>query len=445
MKEVYEFLNNLKLDGLTLVVGVSYGPDSMFLLNLLKEKYPSNKIVCAHVHHNHRKESDKEAENLKKYCHLNNIIFEMYKIKEYKNNKFTEEEARKKRYEFFDSLMKKYNSKYLFTAHHGDDLIETILMKLTRGSSFKGYAGISLISKRNNYSIIRPLLFLTKDDINKYCTQKSIPYEIDQSNLSEDYFRNRYRKYILPRLKKENKNVHKKFIKFSIKLQEYDRFVNSYTNECYDKIVINNVIDIKKLKDQDPLIIDKIIEKYLFMIYKDNISDITSIHKNLILKLIKENKSNDEIDFPNKIKIIKSYNKLYFDNQESYNDYCYLFDKYLKLPNGYVIKQVDKLDDTSNFTTAFNSKEIDLPISIRNKQNGDKIEVLGLKGSKKIKDIFIDEKVDYFNRKNQPVVVSSTGEILWLPGLKKSKYDKSKQGKYDIILKYYKEENNDAK
>ena len=235
------------------------------------------------------------------------------------------------------------------------------------------------------------------------------------------------------------------FIEFSNQLQEYDRFVNNYVNECYDKIVVNNVIDINKLKKQDSLIIDKIIENYLFKIYKDNILNITNVHKKMILKLINEDKSNIEINLPNEIKIIKSYNKLYFDREENYNDYCYLFDKCLKLPNGYVIKQVDKLDDTSNFTTAFSLNEIDLPIIIRSKQNGDKIEILGLKGSKKIKDIFIDEKVDYFGRKNQPVVVSSTGEILWLPGLKKSKYDKSKQGKYDIILKYYKEENNDAK
>lgn len=445
MKEVYEFLDGLNLNSQTLVVGVSYGPDSMFLLNLLKEKYPNNKIICAHVHHNHRKESDKEAEDLKRYCHLNNIIFEMYKINEYKNNKFTEEEARKKRYEFFDNLMEKYNSKYLFTAHHGDDLIETVLMKITRGSSFKGYAGINLISNRENYEIVRPLLFLTKDDINKYCYKKNIPYAIDESNLSEDYFRNRYRKYVLPRLKDENKNVHKKFIEFSNQLQEYDRFVNNYVNECYDKIVVNNVIDINKLKKQDSLIIDKIIEKYLFKIYKDNILNITNVHKKMILKLINEDKSNIEINLPNEIKIIKSYNKLYFDKQENYNDYCYLFDKCLKLPNGYVIKQVDKLDDTSNFTTAFSLNEIDLPIIVRSKQNGDKIEILGLKGSKKIKDIFIDEKVDYFCRKKQPVVVSSTGKVLWLPALKKSKYDKSKQGKYDIILKYHKEENNDTK
>ena len=161
MKDVYTFLKSLKIkDDDTLVVAVSYGPDSMFLLHLLKKKYAKNKIVCCHVHHNHRKESDLEAKELKKYCLLNDIIFEFMKIDSYKNNKFTEEEARNKRYKFFDEILTKYDSKYLFTAHHGDDLVETILMKISRGSSFKGYAGISLISNRKNYKIMSVNLLL---------------------------------------------------------------------------------------------------------------------------------------------------------------------------------------------------------------------------------------------------------------------------------------------
>ena len=106
------------------------------------------------------------------------------------------------------------------------------------------------------------------------------------------------------------------------------------------------------------------------------------------------------------------------------------------LPNNYTIERINTLDDTSNFVTAFSSKEISLPLYVRNKKDGDKIEILGLGGNKKIKDIFIDEKVDVSKRKNYPVVTDSNDSILWLPGLKKSKYDKSKNGKYDIILKY---------
>ena len=208
MKDVYKFLDSLHIKKEDIItVAVSYGPDSMFLLDLLKNKYKENKIICCHVHHNHREESNLEKDALEKYCMKNNIIFEFMKIDKYKNNKFTEEEARKKRYEFFDKVLKKYNSKYLFTAHHGDDLIETILMKISRGSSLKGYSGINLISKRDSYSIIRPLLYLTKDDINKACIKENIPFAVDNSNTSDEYKRNRYRKYVLPKLKDENKKA----------------------------------------------------------------------------------------------------------------------------------------------------------------------------------------------------------------------------------------------
>ena len=114
MDLVDEFLKTLNINkNETLIVAVSYGPDSMALLHHLNKFYSENKIICAHVHHNHRKESDEEARLLKEYCDKNNIIFEFMKIDSYTNGRFTEGEARKNRYEFFDKIMTKYNSKYL--------------------------------------------------------------------------------------------------------------------------------------------------------------------------------------------------------------------------------------------------------------------------------------------------------------------------------------------
>jgi tRNA(Ile)-lysidine synthase len=159
--------------------------------------------------------------------------------------------------------------------------------------------------------------------------------------------------------------------------------------------------------------------------------------------MIKNNKSTDKISLPNKINLIKSYNKIYFDKDLIYNNDCFMFDDYLELPNGYIIKQVETLENTTNYVTAFNKEDISFPLYVRGRLDGDKIEVLGMDGKKKIKDIFIDEKIDLSVRNNYPVLVDSKGKILWLPGLKKSKYDKSKTKKYDIIFKYYKEEKND--
>ena len=436
MKDVYKFLDSLHIKKEDIItVAVSYGPDSMFLLDLLKNKYKENKIICCHVHHNHREESNLEKDALEKYCMKNNIIFEFMKIDKYKNNKFTEEEARKKRYEFFDKVLKKYNSKYLFTAHHGDDLIETILMKISRGSSLKGYSGINLISKRDSYSIIRPLLYLTKDDINKACIKENIPFAVDNSNK-----RNRYRKYVLPKLKDENKLIHRKFVDFSLELKKYDDYVSKMVLKIYPNVVKDDKINISLLLKEDDLIIEKVIEKYLFSVYKKDIGKVTSKNKNDILKMLKSKRPNSILSMPNNKKLIKDYNKIYFADDIIYNNWCFIFDKELHLLNGYVIKQIDKLGDTTNFFTAFNSSEISLPIIVRTKNDGDRISVLNLSGFKKLKDIYIDEKLSMKQRHNQPVVTDSNNEIIWLPGLKKSKYDRSKRGNYDIILEYYKEE-----
>lgn len=441
MNDVYNFLDSLNIkSNEVLVVGVSYGPDSMFLLDLLSNYFKDNKIICAHVHHNHRKESDEEAKRLEMYCKENKITFEYMKIKEYKNNKFTEEEARNKRYEFFDKLMNKYNAKYLFTAHHGDDLTETVLMRIVRGSSIGGYSAISLTSKRNDYCLVRPLLFLSKELIINGCEKKHIPYAVDASNLSDEQTRNRYRNNLLKFLKRENENVHLKFLSFSKKLREYDDYVTNVAKGVYHTCISNNEIDVKKIKNQDSFLIKKIIELYLKANYKDEIKDITDTHVEVIFKMVMSKKSNVINSMPKQKRIVKSYNKIYFEESKIYNDYCFVLDDYVSLPNGYTIKRMNKKENNSNYTAVFNSKDISLPLYVRNKLDGDKIEILNLKGSKKVKDIFIDQKVNISDRKNYPVVVDSIGNILWIPGLKKSKYDKSKEGNYDIILKYCKEE-----
>ena len=148
-------INNLPDENI--VIGVSAGPDSMALLDMLI-KYTNKTIICAHVNHNVRSASITEEAYLKEYCNKHNITFESIKIDEYTGKNF-ENEAREKRYAFYEKILKKYNSHYLLLAHHGDDLIETILMKIIRGSNLEGYAGIKMYSVNNNYTIIRLILF----------------------------------------------------------------------------------------------------------------------------------------------------------------------------------------------------------------------------------------------------------------------------------------------
>ncbi len=446
MNDVLKFLKKLS-DELTgyVIVGVSYGPDSMALLDLIKNNLPHVKIVCAHVHHNHRKESDEEASRLRTYCNDNKILFEMLKIEKYAKKSFSEEEARKKRYAFFKSLASKYDTRYVFTAHHGDDLVETVLMRIVRGSTLKGYGAISLISSQEDYTLVRPLLFVTKNDLLTYCDVKKIPYAIDVTNDNDNYTRNRYRKYMLPFLKRENPNVHRQFLMFSTTLNEYDKYVSKEVNKVYDVLVQNNSLLLNELLKQDKLIIKLVI--YKFVKTFTNLDD-TSISFRVIddiLSFLINNKPSGELYLPKDYRVVKDYGRLFIDKQENEEQiYCYELSKDVVLPSGSLIQIMNKLDDTSNYTSAFLSSEINMPIFVRNKRDGDHMVVLGINKDKKIKDIFINEKISKRNRKAYPVVVDSSGEVIWLPGVKKSKYDRSKQGKYDIILKYLKEGNNDC-
>ena len=166
MKEAKELIKKHFNYNDIVVIGVSGGPDSMALLYIMNEfkKSLGLKIICAHINHNVRKESDQEKIDLENYCKKNNIIFEYIKVNQWGDDNF-HNEARTIRYSFFDELIENYDAKYLMTAHHGDDLIETILMRIVRGSTLKGYSGFSRIVDKGKYTIVRPLLTLTKDDI----------------------------------------------------------------------------------------------------------------------------------------------------------------------------------------------------------------------------------------------------------------------------------------
>lgn len=430
---IYDIKKEIK-QGEVIIVATSGGPDSMTLINILKD-INWYKIICAHVNHKLRRESNKEAEMVKNYCRKNNIIFEYHQINNYEGN--TEAYARKKRYIFFENLIKKYQSKYLLTAHHGDDLIETILMRISRGSNFEGYTGFTKISKRSNYTLYRPLIFLTKDEILNYCHNNKIEYVIDKSNNDDKYTRNRFRKYLLPPLKKENNNIHKNFLKLSTTIKEYDDYINKEVSKIINGVYKDNIIIVSKMINQEAIIQKKIIIKVLKTIYKDDINKIKDKHIDNIIYLLNSTKPNQMLNLPNSFVLIKSYDKAYIKKKNNQTSYNYILKQSIKLPNNHEIKIIKKTEDNSNFTIKLNTKDIKLPLHVRNRIKGDKMEIKGLNGTKKIKDIFIDEKIPKSKRDNYPIIADDNGVILWIPGIKKSKFDKSKNENYDIIVKYF--------
>lgn len=441
MDEVYNYL--VKDSGIkykdTVVVGVSGGPDSMSLLHLINriKKEMDLFVVVAHVNHNVRKESDSERKFLQKYCDDAGLYFEYMKIENYGEDNF-HNEARSIRYNYFDKICKQYSAKFLLTAHHADDLMETILMRIVRGSTLKGYSGFQKMIHKGEYIILRPLITVTKDQLLKYAKDNSIPYVIDKSNEKEVYTRNRYRKHVLPFLKGEDSNVHLKFLKFSETLMEYNNFVEKQLGIVMTKVFKQGLIDINKFLEIDHILQTKLIYNILEHIYGDDLLIISDTHVNLIFNLIKSGKANSIVHLPNNVKAIKTYDKISFnyDDVED-NDYEVEIDKIVNLPNGMNIEVLEKTDDTSNFVTRLSTNDIVFPLTVRTRKNGDKMDVKGMSGRKKVNDMFIDEKISMRERKLWPVVIDATGKIVWIPGLKKSKFDKNINEEYDIILKYY--------
>lgn len=226
-----------------IIAGISGGPDSMCLLDLLiKENSRLNlKISACHVNYSLRGlDSQKDEELVKKVCEKSDIeCFILNYKKEF--NKISEDEnaLRKVRYDFFRKIKEKSGADLIALAHNSDDQAETILLNFLRGGSLKGLSGMDFLQK----DIIRPLLEFSRDEIMEYIKENKIKYRIDKSNLSKKYTRNKIRLDLMPFLKKEfNPNIKDTVIRNAEVLRNINQFLESYTD-----IIIKNIS--KKLKN----------------------------------------------------------------------------------------------------------------------------------------------------------------------------------------------------
>ena len=176
---------------------------------------------------------------------------------------------------------------------------------------------------------------------------------------------------------------------------------------------------------------------YLFFYLDFWLYLVSDKHVNLILNIIDNPKPNIEINLPDNLRITKSYNTLKITrNKKSNQEYNIPITEDTSLPNGKSIRIIKNTDSNSNYYIRLNSKEITLPLYVRTRKEGDKMFVKNMESSKKVKDIFINSKLSKEERDTQPIVVDKEGNIIWLPGIKKSKFDKAKNENYDIILWY---------
>ena len=225
------------------VIGVSGGPDSMTLLNILnnlKEKIEIE-IYVAHINHMIREESDEETEYVKEFCERIGVSFFFKRVdveSEAEKLKIgTEEAGRNIRYEFFIEVANKVGANKIATAHNSNDNAETVLMNIIRGSSISGLKGIE---KVRDEKYIRPIIECNRDEIEEYCKINNLNPKYDKSNLENIYTRNKIRNMLIPFIKKEfNPNIIEGINRLSSIAYEEEQFINKIVEKEYKKLLIS--------------------------------------------------------------------------------------------------------------------------------------------------------------------------------------------------------------
>ena len=290
------------------------------ILNKLKEKLQIE-IVVAHVNHMIREEANEEEEFVKEFCKKIEVEFYSKRIEVEKyanNNKIGLEEAgRKIRYEFFDEVASRTNSNKIAIAHNKNDKVETILMNLLRGSGVTGLQGIQPIKDNK---IIRPIIEIERQEIEKYCEENKLEPKIDISNFDNTYTRNKIRNVVIPYIKKEfNPNFIETITRLSEVITEENKFLKNITEQRYSEILIGEehnqiTLDLKKFNREENVIKNRLI-LYTVSQLKGNTQGLEKIHIQDIIKLCSNNIGNKFLT-PNKtLKVLIKDKKVFFIKQ----------------------------------------------------------------------------------------------------------------------------------
>ena len=310
---------NLIQPGDKIVIGVSGGPDSISMLNILNEIKEEFQIelYVAHINHMIREEAVDDEKYVQSYCEKNGIqcYVKRIDVQQFANTYKigTEEAGRKVRYDFFEEVMQNVGANKIGIAHNKNDKIETIIMNLLRGSGLSGLKGIEPI-RDNKY--IRPLIECDRQEIENYCEQHQLEPRIDKTNFENDYTRNKIRNIIIPYIKEEfNPNIIETIDRLSQVATDESNYIDKQTNIIYQKLLIAETENeiILKLKDfnaQDKVIKNRIILLAIKQLMGST-QRIEKIHIEDIIKLCDNNVGNKFLT-PNKnIKFLVKDKKLY--------------------------------------------------------------------------------------------------------------------------------------
>ena len=332
-QKIFDFVTKYKLieDGDKIVLGVSGGPDSICMLNILNNmicnKMINFKIVVCHINHELRENARIDEEFVENFCRKINVPFfvkhaDIKKVAKLEKRGL-EESGRLVRYAFFDEIMNKTGCNKIAIAHNSNDNAETIIMNILRGTGIKGLVGIEM----KNGKYIRPLIETKRLEIEEYLQENNIVARHDESNDENIYTRNKIRNIVIPYIRKEfNPNIVSSLERLSDIAKEQEEYIQSHTAECYRDICIQEInvtedfeynkvngaeiiIDLKKFND-----LEKVIQKRLFLYAIKKIfgttKGIEKVHIEDVMKLCNNNIGNKYLT-PNKnVKVVTQKKQL---------------------------------------------------------------------------------------------------------------------------------------
>lgn len=420
IKALINSLKEYKLDvsGQKVVLGVSTGIDSMTLLYSLEQANLGCEIIVCHVNHGKRQESLHEEKFIRQYCQDHHLKLHVLNLSDVNfDGANFQEEARNLRYDFFFKVMEEEKSHLLLLAHHLNDDMETMLMRLIRGSNLKGYAGIEQYQIYDNKIIFRPFLNILKDDIIKFAQVNNLKFFDDYTNFTDLYTRNRIRQHIIPELFKENENVHLKFLEFKDSLVK----ASQYINEKRDQLIKSIACEIEggiHFKKNEFIAIDSFMQvEILFALLKNYQLSKKNIEE--LIKYIYSNRQNLNLTYKN-FTFVKEYNDiyLYFTSKKQIDINIEITDLGIyNLSEKYYLEVSKKNNKTlPNLNKVWYNSNM-FPIIIRSRRDGDKINFDY--GTKKVKKILIDKKVGILKR-GEVLVLEKDKTILAIFGYAKS-------------------------
>ena len=422
-----------------IALGLSGGVDSIALFHLLVTKYKESykELVVFHINHGLREKSYEEAEFVENFVKNYNVKF--YKkelnMKNLVRDSHTSEEmlARKLRYDAFEEMSSLEGGVKLITAHHKNDQVENILMRLLSGRSMDYNLMIEEKTTIGNLEVYRPLLNVLKADLEQYADKNDLKYYVDSTNFDTEYTRNNIRHNIVPLLNDVNAASFDNLINFSSYYQNINFELKNRVLEVKDDYVISTE-DGKVELDKEKLLKNTKEEIYFLLrdILANNfcIFDVKQKALFTIIEDLKNRNNNKSYDLKNNLKIISEYNSIYIHKIEKkcYNDKIELIIDEVDINKVYTFHQSNFLITTTNNSSEVGFNKGDLPLIVTTKRDGDRIQ--RGKVSKKLSRLFIDEKIPKELRDKLPVIRNKDG-VLGVLGIN-TKVNKNK--KYDYYI-----------